>query len=127
MTLEKNDQIRYFGHAPYKDIGRFRVKMPFVEYVSPGDVVMQVLDLYDVEPFRLVIQYATQLYHCELGADCGPNSVWVMYHCFQSYNQIDASSCDLDLPTYLQQHRLSENHWQDVMWVLETLRGLYGQ
>ncbi len=127
MTLEKNENIKYFGHAPYKDIGLYEAKMPFVEYVSPGDVVMQILDLHDDELFRLVIQYATQLYLCELGADCGPGSTWIKYYCFQSYNEIDARSCDLDLTSYLQNHRLSENHWQDVIWVLETLRGLYGQ
>lgn len=126
MTLEKTSRIQYLGHSPYKDIGQYRAKMPFVEYVSPGDVVMQALEMADPEMFRLVIQHATQLYLCELGAQCGPDSAWIEYYCFASYDQIDAVSCDLDLPTYLRQHRLNDNQWQDVTWVLDMLRGLYG-
>ncbi|WP_223789956.1 hypothetical protein [Marinicella meishanensis] len=125
MALEKTNRTQYFGHSPYKDIGKYRAKMPLIEYVSPGDVVMQALEMTDPDVFRLVIQHATQLYHCELGADCGPDSEWIEYYCFASYDEIDAISCDLDLTTYLRQHRLNDNQWQDVNWVLDMLRSLY--
>lgn len=129
MALEKNTHsgnIR-FGYKPYKDIGKGQLKMPFIEYVSPGDVIKNIAGLNDNQLFGLVINYATQLYHCELGADCGPESQWIGNYCISVTSYMNPVSCDLDLPTFYQQHLLSENQWHDVQNTLAIIRGVYVQ
>ncbi len=129
LALERNRSLRgnSFGHSPYKDIGTGQFKMPFIEYVSPGDVFKSMVGIGDNELFRLVINYATQLYHCELGADCGPNSRWVNYYCITATPFMNPVSCDLDLLTFYQQHLLNQNQWDDVQTVLNQIRGTYAE
>lgn len=129
MALEKNSnkESYNFGHQPYKDIGKGRSKMPFIEYVSPGDVIKNMAGLSDNQVFALIINYATQLYLCELGADCGADSEWVSFYCIKPTTNMNPDSCDLDLPTFYQQHLLNQNHWQDVQNTLDMLRGMYAQ
>ncbi len=129
MALEKNTnkEIYNFGHQPYKDIGKGRYKMPFIEYVSPGDVIKNITGQSDNQVFALIINYATQLYHCELGADCGADSEWVSFYCIKPTTNMNPDGCDLDLPTFYQQHLLNQNHWQDVQSTLDVLRGMYAQ
>ena len=98
---------------------------PFYEYVPPEDVLLQALGLNDPTWLRSQIPYAIQLYACELGADCGPDSEWIKNHCFNGYMNLNPASCDLDLPTFYQQHLLSPNQWHDVQFILSTIRGLY--
>ncbi len=128
-ALERNHSSRgqFFGHHPYKDIGNGQLKMPFIEYVSPGDVFKDMVGVSDNELFGLVINYATQLYHCELGADCGPNSQWVNFYCIVATPYMNPVSCDLDLLTFYQQHLLNQNQWQDVQTVLSQIRGVYAE
>ncbi len=79
----------------------------------------------DVELFALVIQPATQLYHCELGADCGPKSQWVKAHCIDSYALMAAASCQMDLVSFYRDVWMNENQWDDVQAILTIIRGLY--
>ncbi|TDR23456.1 hypothetical protein [Marinicella litoralis] len=125
MTLEQTNRIQYIGHYPYRNIGKGQLKEPFIEYVSPGDVVLQLTGITDVQLFALVINNATQLYLCELGANCGPNSQWIKYHCFDNPALPAAASCDLDLLTFYRDHWMNENQWADVQLLLEIMRGLY--
>ncbi len=125
MTLEMVTRINYIGHFPYRNIGKGQLKEPFIEYVSPGDVVLQMSGISDVELFGLVIQPATQLYLCELGADCGPNSQWIKYYCFKNYALLAAESCGMDLLPFYRDYWMSENQWQDVQMVLDIMRSLY--
>jgi hypothetical protein len=124
LALERNHNLSMFGHNPYKFNDRYEFKTPFIEYVSPGDVVRQLAGVEQSNWFDLVIHYATRLYHCELGADCGPNSEWVSYHCVTAYVDRHASSCGLSLAGFYQQH-LSENHWSDVLYIRDLMRTLY--
>jgi len=124
LALERNHSLSMFGYNPYKFNDRFEFKTPFIEYVSPGDVVRQVAGVEQSNWFSLVIHYATRLYHCQLGADCGPNSEWVTYHCLTAYVDRHASSCGSSLAGFYQQH-LSENHWSDVLYIRDLMRSLY--
>ncbi|MEZ5472755.1 MAG: hypothetical protein R3E90_13370 [Marinicella sp.] len=125
-ALELNrHNVRNFGYLPYKNHSNKDLKEPFVEYVSPGEVVKNLIGIQDDEMFGLVINYATQLYHCELGADCGPGGEWIPYFCHLGYDQLSADACNLDLPTFLRDHYLNSNQWQDVQFVLDLLRSLY--
>ncbi len=125
-TLELNTRnYRDFGYFPYKDHGGKKLKVPFVEYVSPGDVIKDILGFDDNESFGLVINYATQLYHCELGADCGPEGNWTPFYCHLGYDNLLETACQHDLPTFYRDYFLNQNQWQDVQMVLDIIRGLY--
>ena len=127
VTLETKRTLSYHGFFPHKTIGMRDLKQPFTEYVFPEDVVMHAMGLNNPDWFGLLIPYATQLYVCELGADCGPDSEWIKHHCFQTLGEFNPVSCGLDLPTFYQYHLLSQNHFEDVQTVLDVMRGLYAE
>jgi hypothetical protein len=125
-TLEQNKyNIRFFGYSPHKNTGNGKYKVPFIEYVSPGEVIKNLIGIQDNEIFGLVINYATKLYHCELGADCGPEGEWIPDICHIGYQNIYEEACQSDLPSFYQQHLLNQNQWQDVQYVLSVIRGIY--
>ncbi|MFC3194590.1 hypothetical protein ACFODZ_10115 [Marinicella sediminis] len=123
-ALEQIGSLRQFGYNPNKFNDRFEFKTPFIEYVSPGEVVQQLIGVENDEWFQRLVHYATRLYHCELGADCGPTGDWIAYHCLTAFTELYANSCDQDLTVFYQQ-LLSENHWSDVQYTLDVIRGLY--
>ncbi len=98
---------------------------PFYEYVPPEEVLLQSLGLKEPIWMRSLIPYAIQLYACELGADCGPDSEWIKNHCFNGFMNLNSASCDMDLHSYYQRHLLSPNQWHDVQLILMAIRGLY--
>ena len=117
--------INYFGHMPYKNIGQNRLKAPFIEYVSPGDVIQSVFGVSDAELFGSVINPAMKLYHCELGGDCTPEGEWNPHICHLGYGSFQEAACEYDLANFYQNHFLSPNQWQDVQSVLQVIRSLY--
>lgn len=125
-ALELNQHnVRQFGFSPYKNHGQSNLKEPFVEFVSPGEVIKNILGIRDNEIFNLVINHATQLYHCELGADCSPEGEWNLFYCHLGYDNLSDAACDYGLPIFLKDHYLNQNQWQDIQYVLDILRGLY--
>lgn len=125
-TLEMN-QLNHllFGYAPYKNIGVGSVSLPFIEYVSPGEVIQSILGIQDDSVFAMLINHATKIYHCELGADCGPGGRWSLLYCHVGYGYFYESACDKGLLRFYQDDYLSENQWQDVQHVVNTLRSTY--
>ncbi len=127
ITLEQSIDVGTFGYFPFKNVGHIKNEQLLTAYISPSAVLMQLANVHDSEWFDLVIQHATLLYLCELGADCGPNSQLINYYCHASLYTMDPVSCDLDYPTFLQSHYLNDNQWSDVQYILSLIRDLYAQ
>lgn len=127
MALEQANDISHFGFFPFKNIGHIKHEKLLTAYISPAEVLMQLTGMHDGEWFDLVIQHASQLYLCELGADCGPQSPVINFYCHSGLLLLDPVSCDLDYTTFLQHHYLNNNQWDDVQHMLSVIRGLYAQ
>ncbi len=125
MALEQSTGMASFGYFTFKNIGQIKSKDPFIEYVSPGEMLMQMADLHDGDWFGLVIQHATLLYWCELGGDCGPESQLIGLYCHAGLLELDPVSCDLNYPSFLQRHYLNGNQWDDVQYILSLIKELY--
>ncbi len=125
VTLEQNNTLSYFNFSPHKNLGMRALKRPFIEYVFPEQIIMDTLGLNNPDWFNHLIPYAMQMYLCELGADCGIDSEWGKYHCFQSYTGFNTTSCELDLLSFYQDQLLSPNQHEDVQTVLSAVRDLY--
>lgn len=124
-TLERRRLLSYLDFSPHKTNDLRELKRPFDAYVPPEDVLHQALGLNNPRWQGTETPYAVQLYLCDLGADCGPDSEWVKLHCFGNELQINPNSCGLGLPDFLQQHHLSPNQWQDVKRLKQTMEELY--
>ncbi len=124
-TLERSRNLTDLGLNMHKENELRETKRLFVEYVPPEDILLQSMEFNEPIWLRSLIPYATQLYTCELGADCGPDSEWIKHHCFNGFMTLNPKSCDSDLQTYYQQHLLSPNQWQDVQLILMAIRNLY--
>ncbi|MCX7552329.1 hypothetical protein OS175_00435 [Marinicella sp. S1101] len=125
-ALEISQQNLYaFGYSPYKNIGKNKVALPFIEYVSPGEVIKNVIGIQDNQIFARVINHATKIYHCELGADCGPAGQWSPMYCHLGYSFFHEAACQADLVSFYQDAYMSENQWQDVQYVVNVLRQTY--
>ncbi|WP_223789958.1 hypothetical protein [Marinicella meishanensis] len=124
-TLERRRILSFNEYHPHKTSDLINLKRPFVEYVPPEDVLHQALNLHNPTWLAALTPHAVQLYLCDLGADCGPDSEWNQQHCFAGYWGLNADSCSQDLPDFLQHQHLSPNQWLDTQQLRQTMRGLY--
>ncbi len=98
------------------------------EYTSPTRI-NQLANLHRISTDQLVyaaaglevaiahqfeLRYATHLYLCDLGWDCGPQSPIVMNYCLFGLGSYP-DACDQNLSDFYQQHFISPNRWADVI------------
>jgi hypothetical protein len=115
MEGGKNPAFMYFGYKHQSNHGS-----PANLYsISPDQLVYEASGHESAVLHQWDLRYATHLYLCDLGWDCGPNSPIVMNYCLIGLGSYP-DACGQSLPQFYQQQFLSPNHWQDVM-VFKTL------
>lgn len=81
--------------------------------------IEDVLNNHQYNYTQLIQQYAHQLYLCQLGSDCSPNSTIMATLCY-----LNAQSCGLDFPQFVQQ-ALTQGQQADIQLTMDYLRNIY--
>jgi hypothetical protein len=81
--------------------------------------IEDVLNNHQYNYTQLIQQYAHQLYVCQLGSDCGPNSSVMSTLCY-----LNAQSCGLDFPQFVQQS-LTQGQQADIQLTMDYLNNIY--
>jgi len=74
---------------------------------------------HDYDYVNYIKQYAHQMYLCNLGADCGPNSSIMASLCY-----LNQSACGLNFPDYFN-NTLTQGQQEDIQLALTYLRNQY--
>ncbi len=72
------------------------------------------------------LRYATHLYLCDLGWDCGSDSAIMMYYCLRNLYTLP-EACGLDVRTFYKEHLISPNRLPDVLTFKAILKDLYNE
>lgn len=88
--------------------------------ISPGQMVLEHSKWHTSFTQFNTLKFATHLYLCDLGWDCGADSVMMLRYCLLDMHSY-AEACGLDVRTFYQQHLISANHMTDV----EHFKNLY--
>lgn len=93
--------------------------------ITPDQLVYAAAGLETAPMHQWELRYATHLYLCELGWDCGPQSPIVMNYCLFGLSGSYPDACGQGLPNFYQQHFISPNRWGDVLRFKSLFKELF--
>ncbi|MCB1582571.1 MAG: hypothetical protein KDI92_05850 [Xanthomonadales bacterium] len=98
-------------------------------HLPPSHHIMQQSPTTDTDHFNLLIESASMLYLCYLGADCGPNSVLVRKYCLNpqaNFQNNYPNACGKTLIDFYTENYLTPNQWKDVSSLFDIMVNMYG-
>ena len=122
-TLESTPQfdlrVAHNEYRPYQD----EVEELITEYTPPSQHLFSYAKTQDHAIFDLLIEPASHLMLCYMGADCSAESEWVRYYCLgNDYHETTyPSACGKSLLDFYTDDYLSPNLWQDVSQLFDKM------
>ncbi len=94
--------------------------------ITPDQLVFEISGRQNRLQHSHVLRYATQMYLCELGWDCGAKSMIVQEYCLFGMYTFPAA-CGKNLQDFFRQDLISPNRWQDVMQFKNHYQELFNE
>lgn len=97
-------------------------------HLPPSHQIMQQSPTTDSDHFNLLIESASMLYLCYLGADCGPDSAHVRKYCLNpqaNFQNNYPNACGKSLIDFYTENYLTPNQWKDVSRLFDIMVNMY--
>lgn len=121
-------QSAFFQYLGFEYVSPINSRQPASQHrISPDQLVYEAAGYENVTMHQWELRYATHLYLCDIGWDCGPKSPIVMNYCLFGLMGSYVDACETDLPNYYQQKFISPNRWPDVMKFKSLYKELFNE
>ncbi|VAW45250.1 hypothetical protein MNBD_GAMMA02-1630 [hydrothermal vent metagenome] len=97
------------------------------EYTPPSQHLFAYAKTQDQQVFNLLIEPASQLMLCYMGADCSAESAWVRQYCLGNKHRVSTfpDACGKSLLDFYTDDYLTPNLWLDVSELFDKMVSYY--
>ncbi len=126
-TMEMTEQFHFkVASADYHPYSTSVIKL-IPEYTPPSMHIFAYAKTQDQQVFNLLVEPASQLLLCYMGADCSAESAWVRQYCLGNKHRVSTfpDACGKSLLDFYTDDYLTPNLWLDVSELFDKMVSYY--